>query len=133
MTDDPGGAIDLMLFTRLDDVVTLAKVFQHVPENTPPPVIILDDVAIDPEEEMKDSGLWRITASIVSVIIGPSRKPLRALHKQVMNALDEFRPPDVEGWSFGMVKHVSTDVTLLDDGRHYYGAQRFSFYVQPAG
>jgi hypothetical protein len=83
--------LDQQLYDRLQPRVTLAPVYQHVPQNTSPPVTIIADQF--PEDIAgKDGSAQRIEFEIVNVIRGPARKPLNAAQQQVRDALHNWTP-----------------------------------------
>jgi hypothetical protein len=128
---DLATAVQTALFEALRGSVTLAPVFQHVPENQPPPVAIVGEGAIEPIGG-KDSRFERHEIDIVTVIAGPGRKPLNALQEQVRAALDAVDLPAQAGAELSAPVLLNTTTQLLDDGVTYYGAQRFLIFAQPA-
>jgi hypothetical protein len=122
-------ALEKALFDRLTDQVTLARVFQHVPENTPPPVVIIADMSVSAAGG-KSSRLDRFEFDIVSLIKSDERKPLNALQTEVRAALDFWQPAAASGVEIGEIGFVSGDGYLLPDEAVYYGTQRFACFVQ---
>ena len=118
-------------FARLEAQVTLAPVFQHVPENTPPPVVIIGDITSE-NQGTKESPLMLFTVAIVTVTKGHEREPLNLLQGQIHEALFGWKPPASGGAAFGDVMLGSSSGHLIatDDGSPvYYGEQSFSQYV----
>jgi hypothetical protein len=124
-------ALDAAVFARLEPAVTLATVYQHVPQDTPPPVVIIGDSS-EGEALDKDGNLVPCEFEIVSVVRGAAREPLNAVQAEVRTALHGWVPGVVDGVLFGDVRQVSRDAQLLPDGEHYYGTQRFAVLAQPA-
>jgi len=126
-------AVEKVIFDRLSTQVAGAPIFQHVPENKAPPVVIVGDVTIDDEGE-KDAALLRFEVSIVCVVQGPGRKPLNALQAQVRAALDRWRPGATLAVQFGEVRIVATSGQEIQaaQGPVYYGQQSAVLYAQAA-
>lgn len=128
---DFASALETAVYTRLAAQVTLATVYQHVPEDTPPPVVIIADFF--PEQfGGKGDDSERIEFDIVQVIRGAARKPLHALQSEVKSALHLWKPADASGISIGEVQHLNSTAQLLPDGQNYYGSMRFLAFVQTA-
>lgn len=130
---DYQGALEKAIYTRLSRRVTKATVFQHVPESSPPPVVILGDVDCENEGE-KDSPLFRFTVQVMSIVQGPGRKPLNALQAEVFAALDGWKPAATADVTFGEVSigTVSGQEIQAAQGPVYYGQQTATVYVQAA-
>lgn len=99
-----------------------AQVFQHVPENTSPPVIIIGDIEEEPLAA-KDDEDCRVSLSIVTVTEAEERKPVLLLQEQIKDRLRAARV-DVEGWKLAFAFESST-ATLTPDGAGYVGDSRF--------
>lgn len=118
-------------FDRLSASVTLAPVFQHVPEDTPPPVVILGDVSFE-NQGSKESPLLLFTIVILSLIKAHERKPLNKLQAQVDVAVTGWKPDPKDGVAFGdiMIGSGSGRLISTDDGSPvYYGEQIFTQFV----
>lgn len=121
-------------FDRLTERVSLAPVFVHVPDNTPPPVVMIADVNFD-NQGTKDSPLLLFTVSIVSLTQGHQRKPLNELQAQVEAALNGWTPDPRDGLLFGQIMLQSGTGMLMNTGDGapvYYGEQIFMQFVQAA-
>lgn len=128
---DFAAALETAVYTRLASQVTLASVYQHVPENQPPPVVIVADFF--PEQfGGKGDDSEQIEFDIVQVIRGAGRKPLHALQDEVRGALHNWKPADASGISISEIVHLNSRAQLLEDGQNYYGSMRFLAFVQPA-
>lgn len=126
------GAFEKALFDRLTQSVTKAQVHQHVPDNTVPPVVIIGDIGIE-NQGTKDSPLLKFDVTIVSVVAGPSRKPLDAVQAEVLDALDGWRATNTAEVGFGELTFVNGSGRLLpSEEAIYYGEQTFSGYVMAA-
>lgn len=64
----------------------LAKVFQHVPADTAPPVLIIGDMDAEPIET-KDGRDQKVTLILATVIDAEERRPIRALKAKVIELL----------------------------------------------
>lgn len=121
-------------FDRLQARVTKATVFQHVPDNTPPPVVILGDISFD-NQGTKDGPLYLFNIVIVSVIRGHGRKALDELQAEVEAAVKDWTPDAQRGVGFGEAVIQSGNGRLIDteDGSPiYYGEMTFTQFVFPA-
>lgn len=128
---DLAQALEQALFDRLKAEVTLANVFQHVPDKQPPPVVIIGDMNVEEISGSKSgSRLDRVEFDIISLIRGPGRKPLNALQRQVRSALDGWRPADVTDVAFGTITFLDGNGLLIPDEVIYYGTQRFACLIQ---
>lgn len=128
---DLAQALEQALYDRLTAIVTLVNVFQHVPDNRPPPVVIIGDMNVEEVAGAKVApSLERIEFDIISLVHGPSRKPLNALQREVKNALDRWRPAQVGDVVFGEVTFLDGNGLLIPEEVIYYGTQRFACLVQ---
>lgn len=128
---DYQGAVEKAVFDRLTAQVTLASVFQNVPDNTAPPVVIVSDVDFENEGD-KDDPLLRFSVTLTSIVSGRGRKPLNALQAQVLTALDQWRPTATASVSFGEVRVESGtgQEVQTDGGPVYFGQQVAVLYAQ---
>ena len=127
---DLARATQTALYQRLSSTVTLAPVFQHVPERTAPPVVIVGEIVIDPVGA-KDGRFERHEVDIVTVIEGPARLPLYAVQDEVRAAIDGIALPAQSGVELSPPVLLSSTAQLLEDVT-YYGSQRFLIFAQPA-
>jgi len=126
-------AFEKAVFDRLCARVSDARVFQNVPERQAPPVVIVGDVDWEDEGE-KDGPLLRITVQLVSIVSGPSRKPLNALQASVRDAIDRWTPTATTSVLFGELR-VTTASGQEIQGEHgpvYFGQQSATAWVQAA-
>lgn len=132
MTDFQG-ALEKAIYDRLTDEVTLGTVFQHVPENTPPPVVIISDVDFENQGD-KLGTLMLFTVNIVSLVQGPGRKPLAALQAEVFAALHDWTPTATVSVQFDKIKVTSGSGQEIQaaQGPIYYGQQSAICFVQAA-
>lgn len=130
MTDFQG-ALEKAIYDRLTAEVTLATVFQHVPENQAPPVVIISDADFDNEGD-KQGVLMRFSVNIVSLVQAPGRKGLSALQAEVFAALNEWTPAPTAAAQFGTMQVLSGSGQEIQaaQGPIYYGQQSAIIYVQ---
>lgn len=129
MTDTRGALMDA-LHVRLDgNVGSGVAVYSDIPDNTPPPVVVIDQLAREAAGG-KDSSLDLYTLEVVAITKGKSRKPLNAIMDLVHNLLDGHTPTAV-GLTFSSLRFLGDDDTALEDGVKI-GRSRFEVYVQAA-
>lgn len=126
-------AVDKAIYDRLEAIITDVPIYQHVPEDTPPPVVIIGDTTFDDEAD-KEGSLFRFEVSIVCVVQGPGRKPLNALQARVWQALNDWRPAPTAEVQFGDIRIGATSGQEIQatQGPVYYGQQSAILYVQAA-
>ncbi len=118
------------LVARLDgEVGSGVGVFSDIPDNTPPPVVIVDQLAREEAGE-KSGGLDLYPFEIVTITKGESRKPLNAIMASVRSRLHDWTPA-APGLIFSSIRFLSDDDSALEDGVKI-GRSRFEVYVQPA-
>lgn len=137
MTDpvaiDYASALQTALYDRLAAMIPdrVASVHQHVPEKTPPPVVIIGDMQSESrggKGEVSD----RWTVVVFAVTKGPSRLANFALQARVRAALGQWQPAATAAVRFGTVEWPETDTnpSLKDD--IYYGTITLSCTTEPA-
>lgn len=100
-----------------------ASVYQHVPENTAPPVVIIGDMDSEPLGA-KDDPDCRVSLTITAIVSGEQRKPVLALLEQVKGRLAGQRAAQ-SGWTLAF-DFERDDAVLLDTGDGYVGTSRYS-------
>jgi hypothetical protein len=122
-------AIEAVAFAALTAGVTLAPVYQHVPEDTPPPVVIVADIDEDAEPLSSKDGAGDMQARlrVVTVFQGHERKPLTAISGQVRQALDGLRQT-IDQWDLTFV-FTGRDGSMLEDGETYVGNNNFTVFA----
>jgi hypothetical protein len=131
-----GTALEKAVFARLTAQVSQTpariKIFQNVPENTPPPVLMIGDLR-ESNVAQKQGTVVSLDFDIVIVIRSVERRPVHARQAEVRAILHDWIP---DGLPIGMVitrvRQTSSDVSLLQDGEHYYGISRFSCFASQA-
>ncbi len=102
-------------------------VFQHVPENTPPPVNIIGDISGEPLSD-KGSQDERIDLTITTVVQTEQRKPVLLEQGKIRAALDDVALTGAAGWTI-RPQYLSGDAVLLPDGETYLGTMRFTIFA----
>lgn len=112
-------------------VPTGLQVFQHVPEDTQPPMVMIGHLSSDDAGE-KGHLLEEITAEIQYVYRGPGRDQLLLMMREGRRLLrDQELASDVA--AFETPRWVKSEAgDALADGVTYVGLQIFKFYAQPA-
>jgi hypothetical protein len=133
---EPLGPPDLLKATRdavynlLDATVpkSVAPVFDHVPENTQPPMIIVGDIESEPGES---KGTEDLTFEIYSVFRGQGRGGLLRIMHWARTTLEQgrFEASDV---TFESLEWQSSASVSADDGVTYAGTQAFRVTAEPA-
>ncbi|MDX3908421.1 MAG: DUF3168 domain-containing protein [Sphingobium sp.] len=99
-----------------------APVFQHVPEDTDPPVIIIGDIEATPIGG-KDDPDRRVALTVITVTEAEERKPLLDLMNAVETRLDGARLQE-NGWKLSFT-FVGSSAVLTPEGDGYVGESRF--------
>lgn len=131
MMADMAFAVQDAIFDRLAGAIALplAQVYQHVPDGTQPPVVIIGKIDVQ-DEGGKDCHLARITAEIECFFRGPGRKGLFQIMATVKAALDG-QPLDQSAANLSRPGFVAQSDELLEDGITYYGTMSFEILAQP--
>jgi hypothetical protein len=103
-------------------------VFQHVPEGTKPPYIVVADIDAEPGQT---KGSQDITVDIVSVHVGKGRRPLLAMMHAVFETLDG-QPIVAAGAELEAPRWLGAETSPAEDGVTYGGLQQFSVAAEPA-
>ncbi len=111
-------------------VTALAPVFQHVPYNQVPPMIIIGRISAEPMGG-KGGGLDRLTCEVISQDRSPNREKLYAMMGAIRTALDGVTLTSAAALLTSPTFEGSDD-DLADDGETYFGSQRFVTIAQPA-
>ncbi len=115
----------------MPDLPTGLGVYQHLPEQTQPPFIVIGMMTSE-NESVPCEQLEQITAEVHGVYRGEDRAPLLAMLHAVRAVL-EYQTITAPGITFESVNFVRTDVgEALADGVTYVGLSTYKFYAQPA-
>jgi len=125
---DAEDAVELAAFNALNvsSVTSLATVYQHVPEDTDPPVIIIGDMSSDGDFGGKDNSDEQIKLTITAVVRTEERRPLREIKAAVKAVLHRLQVVQ-SGWTLQFVFSSSDSYLATDDGVTYVG--NFNFIV----
>lgn len=106
-------------------------VFQHVPEGTQPPMIVVGHMTSASADEHGDQ-VEEITLEVQYIYRGPSRAPMLAMMHAGRVALDN-QVITAAGAAFEPPRYIRSDATdVLPDGLTYLGLQYFEFTAEPA-
>lgn len=128
---DVQSAVEKALYDRIRAQVPDVPGFQHVPDDTAPPVWFIGDVTFENEGE-KAGALLRFDVSLVAFIAGPSRKPMNLLQSRIFDALNDWRPTDTAEVIFGPVQVISSSSQEIQGTQSpiYFGQQTAIIYAQ---
>lgn len=117
-------AIEIATYALLTESGPIgAAVYQHVPEDTPPPVVIIGDIETRPlgTKDEKD----RIASlTILTVTEAEERAPALAIMQKIEDRLDGATRT-IGGWNLSF-SFDGDDTTLTPDGGGYVGTSRFT-------
>lgn len=119
-------ATEQAVYDALDAGVTLASVYQHVPEDTAPPVVVIGDIEAEPLETKGDTDR-SLSVTITCVAQGEERKPVLDIMEEVSAALDGGRFTAL-GWSITLSLETEGAI-LLPDSISYVGTQTFTGFA----
>lgn len=106
-------------------------VYQHVPQDTEPPMIVLGQIGSASDED-KGEQVEDISAEIQCVYRGAGRAPLLAMMHAVRAALDG-EPIGASDAVFTTPRFLKAEAgDAIADGVTYVGLVNFQFYAQPA-
>lgn len=105
-------------------------VWQHVPDNTEPPVVAIGMITLTPAGG-KGGGLDQAEIDVLTFVRQNGREFMTPLMAEV-RARIEGRVLTAAGASLSRPVFESDDDSLESDGETYSGTQRFSLFVQPS-
>jgi hypothetical protein len=114
-------AAEAAIYGALTAGVTLATTYQHVPEDTPPPVVIIGDLEAS-QFDTKDDRDREISVAITSVVQGEARKPVMDIQEQIAAALNH-KTFSESGWTLHTWIEDESAI-LLPDAITYLGTTR---------
>jgi len=117
------GAIEAVAFEVLHAAVTGASVFQDVPEDTLPPVVILGDMSAVPFTDDPNDLDRRVTLAITTVTAGEERQPCTDVQDEIEAALGSARVQR-DGWDLAF-RSLGSDAALAGDASGYVGTTTF--------
>jgi hypothetical protein len=119
------------VFARLTGQVG-APVFDHVPDEQLPPVVVIDRIDTAEVPVKGDNGLLDVSVLIQVVAQGRSRDPFRAIMWSVRQRLQNWTPAGTASALFGEARVISSGETTLADGLTHIGDLSIQLFVQPA-
>jgi hypothetical protein len=128
MMSDAQNATEQAVYTALAAAGLAFAVYQHVPEQTPPPVNIIGDLSGEPLDIKQGDGDERIDLTITTVVQGEQRKPVLEEQQRITDALHETTLTSVAGWTINPIK-TSASAVLMPDGETYLGTTTFSIFA----
>lgn len=117
-------------YTALNGNLAGVPVYDHVPDGTPPPVVIIDQIQ-SLDWSTKDSPGEQHTVEVVTVVQTKSRKALRTIMSDVKDALVD-QVISSTGVTISRPTFESSDEEALGDGLTHIGRQRFGVFAEPA-
>lgn len=132
-TIDYATALQKAAYDRLCALIPGGKrtVFQHVPEKTPPPVVIIGDMQSEARGGKGDvADRW--TMVVFAVTMGTSRADNLALQTKVRAALGNWKPDATDAVIFGRFDWPATDTNPVLKDNIYYGTITLSCTTEPA-
>ena len=106
------------------------KVYQHVPENAQPPMIIIGMMGSRPDSDKGDQLEW-ISAEVQTVYRGSARWPLLRLMQLVREQI-EGQTLEADNVAFEPPRLVSVEAgDAIADGITYVGLSNFEFGAEP--
>jgi hypothetical protein len=117
-------AVEKVSYNLLSDGNNIgAAVFQHVPQDTLPPVIIIGDIDVQPLA-LKDDPDRRISLTILTVTEAEERKSMLDLQDAIESRLDGARISH-DGWIIAFTQ-TGCDAVLTPEGDGYIGTNSFT-------
>lgn len=128
---DIAHGLEKAVYDRLKAQITNVPVFQHVPQDTAPPVIMI--AAMNRTDASGKTGqVEYVEFEIVCIFRSHARAPVHAAQQRVKDALHEFKPAVTGGTMIHKITQLDASDQLMADGLHYYGNQRFRTWIEPA-
>lgn len=121
-------AAEKAIFAALTAAVDWA-VYQHVPQDTPPPVVIIGDMISNPIG-VKDDPDRQINLQILTVFQGEERKAVTDRQQMIRDALDGVTLSET-GFSITS-NETSARAELMEDGETYLGTSNFTVWALAA-
>ncbi|RZF64277.1 hypothetical protein EWE75_12080 [Sphingomonas populi] len=124
----PIAAAELGIFDALSAGVTLAPVFQDVPDGTTAPIVILAELSGDPIGG-KGSRSLRLSLTVTTEVWQEQRQPILDLQEEVRVAIDG-RKLLVDGYEVTMIS-AGSEARQVGPAQ-YFGTSTFDGFVTPA-
>lgn len=116
-------AVEAMAFELLVAGVSLAPVFQDVPDNFQDDVVIVGDLGAEPFTNDPNDPDRRVSLTINTVTIGDERAPCSDIQEQVEATLGAARALR-DGWEL-IFRSLGSEAALAGDGSGYVGTTTF--------
>lgn len=121
-------AAEKAIFAALTTAVDW-DVYQHVPQDTPPPVVIIGDM-VATEIGTKNDPDRRIDLQVLTVFQGEARKPVTERQQMIRDALNGITL--IESGFRITSNETSARAELLEDGETYIGTSNFTVWALAA-
>jgi hypothetical protein len=119
-------ATEIATFNALTAGVTLAPVYQHVPDGTSAPVVIVAELDGDDLDAKVSDGSKAISLTITSEYWGSARAPLLAIMDQVETTLDGAKLSQ-DGFTISL-KQTSAEGRQVGE-KTYFGTNTFTGFA----
>lgn len=116
-------AVEAVAFDKLETAVTLATVYQDVPDDTMPPVVIIGDITAQPFTDDPDDPDRVVSLTVATVIAGEERQPCTDIQDEIETALGGARATR-DGWALAF-RSLGSDAALAADASGYAGTTTF--------
>lgn len=117
-------AVELVAYQRFTDAVTLATIYQDVPENAAPPIVVIGDLGWKPLDAGKDDDVdCIVTLTVLSETIGHERQPCLDLLEEVEGSLRNV-DDEQDGWRLKF-RCLGSEAGLAEDAGSYIGTTTF--------
>ena len=114
---------------QIDGLPAGIGVYQHLPENTQPPFVMIGMMSSESEDEHGEQ-FELITAEVMSVFRGAGRAPLLAMMHAVRASFDN-QLLEAPGISFERPRFVRAEAgEAIADGVTYVGLSTFEFHAE---
>lgn len=138
MTQDSAWAVQAAVYTALCAHAPLTgllaaganSVFDHVPQGSAFPYIVLGDMKASPLETQGDGG-YDIIIDVLCYSKGAGMKEAKAVMAAVFDALHE-QEPAAAGQTTVLCRLLDAETALMPDGETRRGLQRFRIVTEPA-
>jgi hypothetical protein len=123
-------AVQTALHGRLSGAFGSVPIYDHVPDGSQPPAIVIDKI-VTSNEGGKGSPLYRHDVDVLLFVRARGRKGLRKMMDEVVERLDD-QPLSAAGAVIQRPVHTGSSDEELPDGVTYAGLVRFTIWAQPA-
>ncbi len=117
--------VEAAVFAALDQAVTLATVYQDVPQDAEGDLVIIGDMKSSRMPGKEESPDRIVIVTIVGISFAEERAPLLAMQAQCDAALDGVTL-EAPGWTL-RGQFLDDDAVLAEDGSRYDGVASYQF------